>query len=255
MPEVPRPGRRGRAGRAGPVQHRRGGPGRLPHRVAVAAEQGDQGGVSLAAGDDPRGQQFTGIKVRETPTTLVLRTDQDKEIAIPVKSIEERVREQELADARGADRHADARRDCSTWCASCRSWARSDRWSISRARLARRWEVLQPNRPAFDLYFSKGVGSLAGNPPELVWEPAYATVAGMLPVAELARLRPGKTVPSAGDRRDAHRGDRREQGRAQGQRRQGADGLARRRDGGAGRQDDSEPEAGRPSADAVDQRR
>jgi len=38
------------------------------------------------------GQQFTGIKVAQTPTSLVLRTDQDKEIAIPLKDVEEQTR-------------------------------------------------------------------------------------------------------------------------------------------------------------------
>src|SRR5207237_10689678 len=33
---------------------------------------------------------FLGIKVRETPTELVLRTQEDKEVSIPVKDIAER---------------------------------------------------------------------------------------------------------------------------------------------------------------------
>src|SRR5262249_45387586 len=34
-----------------------------------------------------QGQQYTGIKVRQTKTALILRTDQDKELAIPLKDI------------------------------------------------------------------------------------------------------------------------------------------------------------------------
>ena len=72
---------------------------------------------------------------------------------------------------------------------------KGERWSVGRARVARRWDVLQPTKPAYDAWYARGVGALAANPAALSWEPTYSTVAGTLPVEGLARLRP-KDLPS-----------------------------------------------------------
>ena len=64
----------------------------------------------------------------------------------------------------------------------------SERWSVGKEKVARRWQVLQPDRAFYTVLYRKGLNQVAGNEP-LTWEPAYSTVAGDLPLAELPRLR------------------------------------------------------------------
>ena len=73
---------------------------------------------------------------------------------------------------------------------------KGERWSVGRKRVARRWDVLQPTKPAYDVWYTRGVGALAANS-GLSWEPTYSTVAGTLPVEGLARLRPKDLPPVA----------------------------------------------------------
>ena len=142
-----------------------------------------------------RGRQLTGIRVRETPTMLVLRDDQDKEIVIPTKEIDEKVPSkvslmpEGLTDTLTRAEMLDLVRFLS-------ELGKGERWSIGRSRVARRWEVLQPNKAAYDAYFARGVGSYTTNPAGLSWEPVYSTVAGALPLAGLPALRPGKAGPA-----------------------------------------------------------
>jgi putative heme-binding domain-containing protein len=141
-----------------------------------------------------RGRQLTGIRVRETPTTLVLRDDQDKEIVIPIKEIDEKaigkvsLMPEGLTDTLTRAEMLDLVRFLS-------ELGKSERWSVGRTRVARRWEVLRPTKAAYDVYFRQGVGLLATNPAGLSWEPTYSTVSGSLPLAGLPALRPGKDGP------------------------------------------------------------
>ena len=65
-------------------------------------------------------------------------------------------------------------------------------YSVSKARLVRRWQVLTPTPAAKELVRRNGLGAAASDDPSLIWEPAYTTVAAVLPVTALARLDPRK---------------------------------------------------------------
>jgi hypothetical protein len=60
-------------------------------------------------------------------------------------------------------------------------------YAVSRAALLRRWQVLQTDKPAYTVLNRKGLSWLATSE-GLSWQPAYSTVAGVLPLDGLPRL-------------------------------------------------------------------
>ena len=64
-------------------------------------------------------------------------------------------------------------------------------YSVSKARLVRRWQALEPTREAYGLLSRTSHASAAGNDPALVWSPAYSTVAGELPVEAMPLFKMG----------------------------------------------------------------
>jgi hypothetical protein len=55
-------------------------------------------------------------------------------------------------------------------------------YSVSQARVVRRWQVLEPTREGYSLLVSTSHASAAGNNSSLLWSPAYSTVGGDLPL-------------------------------------------------------------------------
>ncbi|MFM7152470.1 MAG: PVC-type heme-binding CxxCH protein [Gemmataceae bacterium] len=138
-----------------------------------------------------KGQQFTGIKVRQTPNVLVLRNDQDQEMSIPIRDIEEQeaskvsLMPEGLIDTLTRAELVDLVRFLS-------EMGKNERWSVGRQRVARRWQVLQSSPSVLHLLGRQGVTALLGDRPGLVWEPAYASVNGELPLTDLPRFGLGK---------------------------------------------------------------
>lgn len=141
-----------------------------------------------------KGQQLTGIKVRQTPAALVLRNDQDKEVSVPLKDIEEQgpsrssLMPEGLTDTLTRAELVDLTRFLS-------ELGKGERWSVGRAKVARRWQALVPNPEVYRLLNRLGMNALAAERPGLAWEPVYATVSGSLPVGELPRFQLGKDGP------------------------------------------------------------
>ncbi len=131
-----------------------------------------------------RGQQFTGIKVRQTRTALVLRNDQDREVSIPLRDVESQepskvsLMPEGLTDTLTRAELVDLVRFLS-------SLGKGERWSVGKEKVARRWQVLQPDRAFYTLLYRKGLNQVADSEQGLSWEPAYATVAGVLPLEGL----------------------------------------------------------------------
>jgi putative heme-binding domain-containing protein len=106
------------------------------------------------------GRFFTGVKVRETKTDLVLRDAEDREVAIPLALVEERtiggsLMPEGLADLLTRQELVDLVRFLS-------ELGKVGPYSVSKARVARRWQVR---------------ASEGGE-----WSPAYALVSGELPL-------------------------------------------------------------------------
>jgi putative heme-binding domain-containing protein len=131
-----------------------------------------------------KGQLFTGVKVRETKTELVLRNGEDQEVAIPLNQIDTRENSKKslmpegLADTLTRGELLDLVRFLS-------ELGKVGPYSVSKARLVRRWQALVPTNEARSLLLSTSHAAAAGADPALVWQPAYGTVAGDLPLDEV----------------------------------------------------------------------
>ena len=134
-----------------------------------------------------QGLSYTGIKVAESPDKLVLRTAEDKEISIPIKDIDERkmggsLMPDGLTDVLTRAELVDLVRFLS-------ELGKVGPYSVSKARLVRRWQALEATPEARQLVQA---GGAPGDSPSLRWEPAYSTVAGLLPLQDLPRIDLGK---------------------------------------------------------------
>ncbi len=132
------------------------------------------------------GRQLTGIKVRQTKTELVLRTAEDKEIAIPLKDIDEQspggsLMPEGLTDALTRGELLDLVRFLS-------ELGKVGPYAVSKARVVRRWQALEAVAENVQLLAREGLGAAAADRPSLGWSPAYSTVAGLLPPADLPAL-------------------------------------------------------------------
>ncbi|HEY7428407.1 MAG TPA: HEAT repeat domain-containing protein, partial [Gemmataceae bacterium] len=138
-----------------------------------------------------KGLQYTGIKVRETKTELVLRDAEDKEVAIPVKDIDEQTQGGSLmpdgmSDTLTGGELLDLVRFLS-------ELGKCGPYAIGPQRIVRRWQVLEPTREAQRfLTHGGGLSTPAKNERGLQWSSLYSTVAGVLPVADAPLFQLGK---------------------------------------------------------------
>jgi putative heme-binding domain-containing protein len=141
-----------------------------------------------------KGKQYTGIKVGQTKNTLILRNDHDQELAIPTKDIEEQsaskvsLMPDGLTDTLTRGELVDLVRFLS-------GLGKTERWSVGKDKVARRWQVVVPDRALEQLFGSKTINALAGDEAGILWEPVYGTVTGALPLDGLARFRTAKSEP------------------------------------------------------------
>jgi putative heme-binding domain-containing protein len=142
------------------------------------------------------GQLYTGIKVRQTATALILRSDQDREIAIPLKDVEEQtpskvsLMPEGLTDTLTRGELLDLVRFLS-------ELGKVGPYAVGKERLARRWSVLEPPSGSLEALRGRGMPGVLGNDPALVWSPVYATVAGTLPAGDMPVLAAGKDRKSS----------------------------------------------------------
>jgi putative heme-binding domain-containing protein len=132
------------------------------------------------------GRVFTGIKVRETNTELVLRNADDKEIAIPVATIDERAVGGSLMPEGQADTLT--RAELIDLVRFLSELGKVGLYAVSPARLVRRWQALETSKAAYSLLYRTSYAAPAGGNPALTWVPAYSTVAGTLPLEGLPRF-------------------------------------------------------------------
>ncbi len=133
------------------------------------------------------GKILSGIKVRETKTELVLRNADDLEVTIPISQIETRetskhsLMPEGLADPLTRSELVDLVRFLS-------ELGKVGPYSVSKARLVRRWQALEPTKEAFGLLSRNSHAAAASNDPSLHWSSAYSTVAGELPLDAVPTL-------------------------------------------------------------------
>ena len=145
---------------------------------------------SLVVATD-EGRIYTGIKVRQTDRELILRDAEDRDIAIPLASIEQQAPGGSLMPAGLSDNLT--RGELIDLVRFLSELGKVDsQYAISQARYARRFHVVEPTPEAIYLLRRTSFQSLTGNHPEVQWVPRYATVAGELPLGDI----PTVTTPN-----------------------------------------------------------
>jgi putative heme-binding domain-containing protein len=128
------------------------------------------------------GKLFSGVKIRQAAGELVLRGADDVEIVIPLKDVEEQAQGGSLMpDGLTAEMTRGEFIDLVRFLSEL---GKVGPYSVSKARLVRRWQVLETTPAARE---ALGRGGLVGvvQAPGLVWGPAYSTVSGVLPAADV----------------------------------------------------------------------
>ncbi|WP_435008561.1 PVC-type heme-binding CxxCH protein [Tundrisphaera lichenicola] len=135
----------------------------------------------IATGD---GRVLTGLKVRQTPTEVVLLDAEGREVAIPADAIDEQKPGGSLMPAGLTD--ALTRAELVDLVRFLSEMGKSGPYAVSpQARLVRRWQVLEP-----PVIAPKGVDPLdaLATDPSMTWNPAYSKVSGELPTDALATV-------------------------------------------------------------------
>jgi len=138
-----------------------------------------------------KGQQYSGIKVRETKNDLVLRDAEDREISIPINDIDERspggsLMPDGLTDTLTHSELLDLVRFLS-------ELGKVGPYAIGPQRVVRRWQALEPTRAAWTfLHLGGGLATPAKDERGLQWTSVYSTVAGILPLADVPSFSLGK---------------------------------------------------------------
>ena len=147
--------------------------------------------VTVATTD---GRVVTGIKVGETDQALILRDAEDREIQLPLTSIDEQTASGSLMPAGLVD--GLSRAELVDLVRFLSELGKLGPFAVSpQIRVARRWEISTGTR---DLLSGSGPLDTVATDPAVPWSPAYATVAGTLPLAggfSLARTDVEATTP------------------------------------------------------------
>ena len=128
------------------------------------------------------GQVYTGIKLRQTDSDLVLRDAEDREVSIPLNAIEEQGQTGSIMPVGLSD--GLTRAELIDLVRFLSELGKVGRFAVGTQRVSRRWHVLDS--------MAEGRTALARGGPEavlpldnpLMWRPTYTTVAGILPLSE-----------------------------------------------------------------------
>jgi putative heme-binding domain-containing protein len=139
------------------------------------------------------GKLYTGIKLRQTDSELVLRDAEDREVAIPVNSIEEQKTAGSLMPAGLTE--ALTRPELIDLVRFLSQLGKIGPYSVGTDRVLRCWQVLQATPAVKSTVAKNGFEALLSGEQSLNWRPAYTTAAGKLPLSEWAE--PERTAATA----------------------------------------------------------
>jgi len=128
------------------------------------------------------GKVLNGVKVRENSTELVLRNAEDVEISIPVTEISERVNGGSIMPAGLTDTLTE--RELVDLVRFLSELGKVGPYAPSQARVARRWQALDPATPKLSEILISAPASVPGRQ-DLAWTPVYSQVSGDLPLSDL----------------------------------------------------------------------
>jgi putative heme-binding domain-containing protein len=127
-----------------------------------------------------------GIKVREDNGTLVLRTADDKEITIPVKDIAERTEAKSLMPEGLTDTLSN--QEFSDLVRFLAELGKIGPYAPNKARLVRRWQVIEPTGTNLELFRRNRVSTAAEPDAAFTWSPVYTRVDGLIPLSDLPKF-------------------------------------------------------------------
>lgn len=141
-----------------------------------------EGYQSLVVATD-EGKVLTGIKVRETDTDLLLRDVEDREFAIPLKSIEELKSGTSLMPVGLVDKLT--RSELIDLVRFMSELGKPGPYAVVTARIVRRWETLQPTNEIYRKLIRTSDSQVIAEDAGLTWVPVYSTVGGGLPASDV----------------------------------------------------------------------
>ncbi|MFO0824860.1 MAG: c-type cytochrome, partial [Gemmataceae bacterium] len=131
---------------------------------------------------------YLGVKIREADGLLVLRTAEDKEVSIPVRDIVERPQAKQSLMPEGLTDQLTKQEFAELAAFLSQLGKVGTPYAPSKARLVRRWQVIDPT-PENQNLFRRGRVSAAAEPDNtFLWSPTYSLVAGDLPLASLPKF-------------------------------------------------------------------
>jgi putative heme-binding domain-containing protein len=143
------------------------------------------------------GRVLTGIKVRQTGSELVLRNAEDREIAVPLNSIEEQKPGGSLMPAGLTEPLT--RGELIDLVRFLSELGKVGPFAVSKARVARRWEVLQMTPEAAQQIRHAGLDTVVNAESRFRWSSVFSKVSGELPPDVLQSVKiPYQSSPSVG---------------------------------------------------------
>lgn len=130
------------------------------------------------------GKVFTGIKIRQTDSELVLRDVEDREHSIPLNSIEEQAQSGSIMPSGLVD--GLTRSELVDLVRFLSELGKVGRFAVGTQRVCRRWQVFDAVAEGRDALVRGGPEAVLQLENPLMWRPAYAAVAGALPLSEWA---------------------------------------------------------------------
>ena len=142
------------------------------------------------------GKVFTGVKLRESKTDILLRLADDKEIVIPLKEIEDKRESRSLMPDGLVDTLT--RGELIDMVKFLSELGKVGPYSLSKTRVVRRWQVLKPTPDALGVIRRARVAAAAESDPAFVWSSAYTLVSGELPLETATSFSVWKDTPALG---------------------------------------------------------
>lgn len=132
------------------------------------------------------GQVVAGVQIQRSDKAITLRTAENKVVTVPADQIEEvgqgvSLMPEGLVDALTDNEIASLVRFLS-------ELGRTPEYTLSRARLLRSWQVLQPTQEGLRQINRTSFSKVAANDPAFTFTPEYSVVSGGLPLDEIPVL-------------------------------------------------------------------
>jgi putative heme-binding domain-containing protein len=141
-----------------------------------------EGFQSLVVSTDD-GKVMTGIKIRETDTDLLLRDVEDREFAIPLKSIDEQKSGTSLMPVGLVDKLT--RSELVDLVRFMSELGKPGPYAAVTARVVRRWETLKPTNETYRRLTRTSDSQVMADDSGLIWVPVYSTVSGSVPPTDV----------------------------------------------------------------------